>query len=80
MIRAADHLELMLEPELSVLAFRRRGWDARQCAKWSRRMLDEGVAFVAPSALDGQAILRICIVNPRTTEDDLRVVLDSLAE
>ena len=43
-------------------------------------MLDEGVAFVAPSALDGQPHLRICILNPRTTEDDLRVVVDSLAE
>jgi len=80
MIRQSEHLELMVEPELSVLAFRRLGWEPRRYGAWSRRMLDSGTALVVPSALDGQAILRICIVNPRTTVEDLRMVLDSLAD
>jgi hypothetical protein len=50
-----------------------------QYAEWSRRMLDEGVALVVPSNYQQETILRICIVNPRTSVDDLRVVLDSLA-
>jgi L-2,4-diaminobutyrate decarboxylase len=80
MIRRSDHLELVAEPELSVVAFRRRGWAPARYGAWSRRMLDSGTALVVPSALDGEIILRICIVNPRTTVDDLRIVLDSLSE
>jgi hypothetical protein len=68
-----------MEPELSVVAFRRLGWVAHEYAAWSRRMLESGAAFVAPSGFQGQPILRICIVNPRTTVDDLRLVFDSLA-
>ena len=80
MIRQSDHLELVVEPELSVLAFRRRGWAPRQYGAWSRHMLDTGTALVVPSALDGEPILRVCVVNPCTTADDLRMVFDSLAE
>jgi len=47
---------------------------------WSRRMLASGTALVVPTGLDGETILRLCIVNPRTTVDDLRLVLDTLAE
>ena len=79
LVRAAPHLELVLEPELSVVAFQRPGWLPSDYAAWSRRLLEEGVAFVAPSGYQGQPILRICIVNPRTTVDDVRLVLDSLA-
>ena len=78
-IRRSEHLELVSEPELSVLAFRRRGWAPGQYGAWSRRMLDSGTALVVPSALDGETILRICIVNPCTTVADVALVLDSLA-
>lgn len=80
MIRTSEHLQLVVEPELSVLAFRRRGWDPRHYGAWSRRMFDSGTALVVPSAHDGQTILRICIVNPRTTVDDVRTILNALAD
>jgi glutamate/tyrosine decarboxylase-like PLP-dependent enzyme len=79
LVKAADHLDLVREPELSVVMFRRRGWDAEQHLAWSKRMLDAGTAFVVPSTHEGAAVLRICIVNPRTSVDDIRVILDSLA-
>ena len=80
MIRASEHLELVVEPELSVLAFRRRGWEPHQYGHWSRRMLDSGTALVVPSAFEDHAILRVCVVNPCTTADDLRMIFDSLAD
>jgi len=80
LIRGSEHLELVVEPELSVLAFRRLGWEPHQYGAWSRRMLDTGAALVVPSALDGHPILRICVVNPCTTVDDLRMIFDSLAD
>jgi L-2,4-diaminobutyrate decarboxylase len=79
LIAAAPHLELVIEPELSVVMFRRRGWDAAEYRSWSDRMLLDGTAFVTPSAWHGETILRICVVNPRTTVDDVALLVDSLA-
>jgi glutamate/tyrosine decarboxylase-like PLP-dependent enzyme len=77
-IDAAEHLELIMEPELSVVLFRRTGWDAAQYQAWSDRMLADGDAFVVPTSWAGETVLRICIVNPRTTLDDVQLLIDSL--
>jgi L-2,4-diaminobutyrate decarboxylase len=79
LVREAPHLELVVEPELSVVAFRRLGWAPSDYVAWSRRLLESGLAFVVPSTHAGHTILRLCIVNPRTTVADVQVVLDSLA-
>jgi L-2,4-diaminobutyrate decarboxylase len=79
LIRAAPHLELLLEPELSVVMFQRVGWSSADYHAWSDRLLAEGTAFVVPTTWDGETVLRCCFVNPLTTVDDVRVVLDSLA-
>jgi glutamate/tyrosine decarboxylase-like PLP-dependent enzyme len=79
LVRQADHVELVMEPELSVLVFRRLGWGAADYRAWSARLLDTGVAFVVPTTWHEETVLRCCIVNPRTTVDDLAVVIDSLA-
>lgn len=79
-IRSRDYLELLLEPQLSILVFKRRGWTAEQYQRWSDEQLRAGRAFVTPTSLDGEPILRFCIVNPRTTIDDLVTILDSLRE
>ena len=78
LIRDASHVELVLEPELSVLVFRRVGWKPEQYQQWSDRILESGLAFVVPSSWQGETVLRFCIVNPRTTVAALALVLDSL--
>ncbi len=83
-IRATPHLELLFEPELSVVVFRRRGWKAEQYHAWSSRMLTEQRAFCVPTSVPGpdgspETVLRFCVVNPRTTADDLRDILSTLA-
>ena len=75
----ADHLELIMEPELSVVLFRRAGWTPAQYQAWSDRLLADGVAFVVPTSWAGETVLRICIVNPRTTIADIQLLVDSLA-
>jgi glutamate/tyrosine decarboxylase-like PLP-dependent enzyme len=79
LIKDAPFLELIMEPELSVLLFRRNGWDATAYQAWSDRLLEEGIAFVTPTSWNGEVVLRLCIVNPRTSVDDIRVIVDSLA-
>ena len=68
-----------MEPQLSIVLFRRRGWTTEQYQAWSDRLLADGVAFVVPTSWRGETVLRLCFVNPNTTEDDVRVVLDTLA-
>lgn len=83
--RVAAHLidehpltELVMEPELSVVMFRRIGWSAADYAAWSDRALADGLTFTVPSTWAGETILRFCFVNPRTTADDIAAILDSL--
>jgi glutamate/tyrosine decarboxylase-like PLP-dependent enzyme len=78
LITRADHLELLVEPELSIVVFRRRGWTLDDYAAWSDAQLESGVSFVVPTAWRDEPALRICIVNPLTTSDDVAVVIDSL--
>ncbi len=79
LVRAAPHLELLLEPELSVVLFRRLGWGPADYAAWSEGELARGHAFVTPTTWQGETVLRWCIVNPLTTADDLASLVDSLA-
>lgn len=78
LIRASDHLELVLEPELSVVVFRRRGWTAEQYHAWSAAQLATQQSFVVPTSWHGETVLRYCVVNPLTTVDDLADILESL--
>jgi L-2,4-diaminobutyrate decarboxylase len=77
-IRSRPELELLAEPELTVLAFRRRGWTARDYERWAVELRTSGTAFVLPTTVAGEAAARIAIVNPRTTLDDIRIVLDPM--
>ena len=78
-IAAAEHLELVMRPELSVVLFRRRGWTPDEYQRWSDRLLADGVGFVVPTSWNGETVLRLCVVNPRTTIDDIQLIIDSLA-
>lgn len=78
LIADAEHLELIMEPELSVVLFRRRGWDADRYKAWSDKFLADGLGFIVPTAWAGETVLRICVVNPLTTLDDIRLIIDSL--
>ena len=66
-----------MEPELSVVLFRRLGWDAGQYQAWSDRLLRDGTAFVVPTTGRARRCCGICVVNPRTTVDDIQLLVDS---
>jgi L-2,4-diaminobutyrate decarboxylase len=78
LIRAAEHVRLVVEPDLSVLIFERIGWTAEDYARWSARLLEDQVAFVTPTRHRGLVCTRFAIVSPLTTEHDLAVVIDSM--
>ena len=79
LIERLDHVELLMEPMLSVLLFRRVGWSADDYRTWSDRALADDLTLTVPTTWRGETVLRFCIVNPRTTLDDLAIILDTLA-
>jgi L-2,4-diaminobutyrate decarboxylase len=79
-IRQRDYLELVREPELSVVVFERKGWSQAQYDSWSEKLLLSGEAFVLPSSHAGRPHLRFAIINPKTSFEDLRKILDSLED
>jgi glutamate/tyrosine decarboxylase-like PLP-dependent enzyme len=72
--------ELLMEPELSVVLFRRVGWTPERYQAWSDAELAAGRCFVVPTTWQGEVVLRLCIVNPRTTGDDIASILATLVE
>ena len=71
LIDGLDHVELLMEPTLSVLMFRRVGWSPADYRTWSDRQLADGLTLTVPTTWRGETVLRFCVVNPRTTVDDL---------
>ncbi len=78
LIDAAPHLELLMEPELGVVLFRRSGWAATQYQAWSDKALADGLAFVMPNVYAGETVFRFCFINPTTTDDDITPILDAM--
>jgi len=78
LITAHPRLELLLQPELSIVAFTRTGWNKDDYQKWSDQLLEDQIGFVTPSSHQGQPILRFAIVNPWTTMADIEVILATL--
>jgi L-2,4-diaminobutyrate decarboxylase len=78
-IRRRDYLDLLHEPDLSVVAFRRRGWQPPDYQKWSGDLLADDVAFVVATTHEGETVTRFAVVNPETTEADIAMILDTMA-
>jgi L-2,4-diaminobutyrate decarboxylase len=78
LIKAHPNLDLLFEPELSIVAFTRKGWQKDDYQRWSDKLLEDQIGFVTPSSHEGQPILRFAIVNPWTNVDDIEKILDTL--
>jgi glutamate/tyrosine decarboxylase-like PLP-dependent enzyme len=77
-ISEVDHVALIREPELSVVLFRRPGWQDADYFEWSQRLLREQVAFILPTRWRGEIVARAVFLNPNTTVEIFDEVLDSM--
>ena len=77
-IRKSEILELAIEPDLSVVVFRRLGWESVDYERWCADLLEKQIAFVLPTTHRGERLMRFCFVNPNTTHEDIKLVLDSM--
>lgn len=77
-IRSKDYLQLVRNPELSVVVFERKGWNLADYNRWSDQLLEQEIGFVVPSSHLGRPNARFAIVNPLTTMDRLVQIVESM--
>ena len=77
-IKTRAYLGLIREPELGVVLFRRRGWAARQYARWADLLLHDQIAFIPPSVWEGETVARFAFLHPHTSMDLVRQILDQM--
>jgi glutamate/tyrosine decarboxylase-like PLP-dependent enzyme len=77
-IRTRDSLELIRDPDLGIVLFRRRGWEPGDYTGWADRLLRDKVAFIPPSAWEGETVARFAFLHPHTPMDLVREILDRM--
>ena len=77
-IKIHPNLKLVCEPELSIVAFERVGWEKKDYQDWSDKLLNDQIGFIPPSSHHGKPILRFAIVNPWTKIEDIDLILATL--
>ncbi len=78
LIEARDGLELVRPASLSIVLYRRVGWNETQYLEWSEKLLREQVAFVTPTRWEGEMVARIAFLHPDTTEELVSEILASM--
>jgi aromatic-L-amino-acid/L-tryptophan decarboxylase len=78
-IRNHPDLELILEPELSVVLFRRLGWGPLEYQAWSEQLLADQIGFVTPTKWEGETVARFAFLHPETTDEMVAEILATMA-
>lgn len=78
LIRAHDDLELVIEPSLSVVLWRRKGWEAKDYRDLQDRLIQSQTAFVTPTSWQGETVGRFAFVHPGTTLEMVKEVFANI--
>lgn len=71
LLRADPRIHIVTPPQASVFTFAVEGGDDAGRAL-IQRILEDGFLMLSSSRVDGRFVLRFCVVNHRTTEQDVR--------
>lgn len=77
--------EIMTQAQLGIVTFRytpvdTRGVDMNQLTRSVfDGIVEDGHAMLTTTVLNGQTVLRLCTINPRTSEDDIRSTVEMIA-
>ena len=76
------NLEMVREPGLSCVLFRRKGWKPEDYYQWTYKNHKENIALVTPTKWQQgnelETVARFCFINPDTTEEDLKIILETM--
>ena len=83
MIEDNPNVELVREPSLSCVLYKRIGWKPEEYTQWTYDNHDKGFALVTPTKWKNgdtyETVSRFCFINPDTTEEDIQMILDTMA-
>jgi aromatic-L-amino-acid decarboxylase len=79
LVRETPYLELVREPDLAVVLFRRTGWKDADYVAWADGLMADQVAFVPPSKWEGETIARLVFLHPDTSLDLVREIIGRMA-
>ena len=77
-IRNHPDLELVIEPTLSVILWRRKGWQAADYSNLQDRLLEKQIALVTPTTWHGETVGRFVFLHPNTTVQMVNEVISQL--
>ncbi|MGJ8732122.1 pyridoxal phosphate-dependent decarboxylase family protein [Cellulophaga fucicola] len=82
MIEEHPDLELVREPSLSCVLYRRKGWKPEDYTHWTYENHKKGFALVTPTKWKQgdtyETVSRFCFINPDTTEKDIEMILQTM--
>ncbi|NAS29766.1 aminotransferase class V-fold PLP-dependent enzyme [Flavobacteriaceae bacterium R38] len=82
MIEENPIVELVREPSLSCVLYRRKGWTAEDYRNWTYKNHKTGFALVTPTKWKNgdtyETVSRFCFINPDTTVEDIQQILDTM--
>ncbi|BFV59710.1 aminotransferase class V-fold PLP-dependent enzyme [Kitasatospora sp. CMC57] len=78
LIERTEHLELLMEPQLSSVCFRRTGWTREDYYRWSQQLLADQIGFVTPTGWDGETVARFAFLHPGTTMEMVQEILATM--
>ena len=79
-IAADPTLEIVCPARYGIVNFAAVGKDDRAHAAAAAEITASGFAAVSSTVLKGRTVLRLCIINPRTTTDDIDGTIQRLSE
>jgi glutamate/tyrosine decarboxylase-like PLP-dependent enzyme len=71
--------EVVSPAQLGIVCFALRGAVPGEAQQRAAQLADSGFACVSSTRLKGREVLRLCTINPLTTEADIAATLDRLA-
>jgi glutamate/tyrosine decarboxylase-like PLP-dependent enzyme len=74
-----DTWEVVSPAQIGIVCFALRDWKQGEHAARARALADSGYACVSSTMLKGRSVLRLCTINPLTTEEDVIGTIDRLA-
>src|SRR5215470_10844545 len=85
-LRQSDRWRICAPATMGIVTFRyaAEGRSEDEINEIHRRMVEmmseDGFAFANSTALRGQTVMRLCTINPRATEEDVRATIDQLEQ
>ena len=83
LIESNPNVELVREPSLSCVLYRRIGWEPEDYTHWTYENHNKGFALVTPTKWKNgdafETVSRFCFINPDTTEHDIQMILETMA-